>query len=905
MGIRGAKKAFSTAWVTNERTGFVNQTESALAFSDSSPDRTLTITPVGDYFDFYQANIRYRKTAAETIQISADHGMHYIYYDNGVLGETVIFSRSLITEKVWVASVYWDSTNSVSIYLGDERHGIAMSGPTHEYLHDRLGTAWESGLALDGILADEAGDDDTHAQFGYEAGAILDEDLQHSIARDTAPASIPLFYKDGATDFWRRDAASNFPVKSFSGGSGRLARNEFTGGAWQQTEIDNVKFVLTHIFATNDSAQPVIAVQGEEQYDNQISARQGAADEINEITTAGLPFAEFVPLGTIIFQTSTGYTNAVKARIRTTDEGDDYVDFRQFTLSSVGSVNNHSNLSGLTNVDHPASAIENDSLVVGVTTRDAFDTILGGISNPTAGDGITFVTADTTGATTPGAITVTPGDSDGDVPGGVFNITGGAANCASSVDAGGNVNITGGASTDDGATDSGDGGEVRIKGGDSESQTSGGIWIDPGQGVGGDTNGEVRFGAVNLPNVGFGFGITPTSFFHVSNSREETTVIRFNNTHVNVQKVKLVVGSGDAGFEISNGTLLLKASSDNTFLSVNSGTPNNAMSLSSGRLSINPSSNDFDIRWDADGIADAFVCDAGDAEVRIGGGFDSTGITMDMAGNLSTDGDIIAANFVDPATNNFRLSLTTAMPVTTSDVTAASTLYLAQYTGNHMAVHDGTRWLNLKSAELSLNISGYTADRVYDIFAYSNSGTLAIESLIWTDGLNRATALTRLDGMLVKTGDTTRRYVGTIRITDTLGECEDSVLHRYVWNWQNQVERRIYWFDTTGHTYETNTYRQWRATAANKTEFIVGLASMISVHVRGFCDDSGRLAGVIDNTTSPPSWNAVLNTLSTEISLDASGNTYVTEGYHYGTIIQYGDTGADFDSGIFDGYVKG
>jgi hypothetical protein len=46
------------------------------------------------------------------------------------------------------------------------------------------------------------------------------------------------------------------------------------------------------------------------------------------LNTIGAPAQEFTPLYTLIFQTATAYSNDVQARIRTTDDGDDYIDWR-------------------------------------------------------------------------------------------------------------------------------------------------------------------------------------------------------------------------------------------------------------------------------------------------------------------------------------------------------------------------------------------------------------------------------------------------------------------------------------------------------------------------------------------------------------------------------------------------
>jgi hypothetical protein len=345
----------------HEPTGFPNITDSTISFDDMT--RTLTITPSGESFYFYEKGVKYTKNDSDSIQITDVEGLHYIYFSSGVLTEVVNpdFSSSGELFKLYptVSVVYWDNENSKHIYLSEERHGLLMDGATHSYQHIFEGTRYRSGLALYDISSDASGNNDSSAQISVSAGIIQDEDLIININDDvpqnlSLPANIPIYYKVGA-GLWRRDNANNFPVKSFVGGSNRLAWNQFTGGSWQQTEVTNTDFVLAHIFATNDIDNPIIAVQGQADYvGNPITglanAREGALIEINNLITSGLPFIEFKPIGTLIYETDNGYTNTVKARIRRTDTGDDYVDFRFSTGTSVNIIQGasaHNNLSGL------------------------------------------------------------------------------------------------------------------------------------------------------------------------------------------------------------------------------------------------------------------------------------------------------------------------------------------------------------------------------------------------------------------------------------------------------------------------------------------------------------------------------------------------------------------------------
>jgi len=331
-------------------TGFQNRTESTIAFDDGL--LTFTVAPVAGSFSYWINGVKFEKTTPQTQVIPDTEGLYFFYFDGENIGYATSVTTALFYDYALIAVIYWNATDNEHILLGDERH--AMMPPSVHYLwHRTFGTAWIDGLALTDLLVDQSGDVDTHAQLGYSAGEIRDEDLGFTPAADAAPTQIPVFHKDGALGLWRRFTATNFPVRSYLGlGTNRLAWNEFTGGAWQQTEATNNDYILAHLFATNDPLQPVIAIQGQAEYATLILARTGAIEELDTLILGGLPFVEFVPLGTVIFQTSNGYANAVQARTVSTDLGADYVDWRAVQRASAGAAVDHGSLSGLPDDDH-------------------------------------------------------------------------------------------------------------------------------------------------------------------------------------------------------------------------------------------------------------------------------------------------------------------------------------------------------------------------------------------------------------------------------------------------------------------------------------------------------------------------------------------------------------------------
>ena len=270
------------------------------------------------------------------------------------------------------------------------------------------------------------------------------------------------------------------------------------------------------------------------------------------------------------------------------------------------------------------------------------------------------------------------------------------------------------------------------------------------------------------------------------------------------------------------------------------------------------------------------------------GGTTATGATQTVtpgtSGYLLTSGGAsavptwaAAATVVTP-TNvcNGRLTLTSVTPFTTS-VSAATTLFFTPYEGNQIALYDGSSTWNVRTlTEISITLVGLTASKPYDVWVYDNAGTPTLELLVWTNDTTRATALTTQDGVYVKTGATTRRYVGTIYIDSGGGAVSDTYLLRHVYNAYNRESRAMRRLSATGSwTYSINTKRQANADTANQLSFMDGL---------GETAVSARLIAVAQNTSQ-----AVINVgigldstsvfatgdLSSEVSTPAAGQTFV------------------------------
>jgi hypothetical protein len=170
-----------------------------------------------------------------------------------------------------------------------------------------------------------------------------------------------------------------------------------------------------------------------------------------------------------------------------------------------------------------------------------------------------------------------------------------------------------------------------------------------------------------------------------------------------------------------------------------------------------------------------------------------------------------------------RLTLESGVAIPTTNQTAKTNVYFTPTNGEHVALFDGTRWGLYAFTEITLALGTITSGKNYDVFLYNNAGTLTLElSAAWTNDTTPADAITTQDGVAVKSGATTRRWLGTIRTTSTT-TTEDSLTKRFVWNLYNRTARPMVVTETADSwAYGTNTVRQANGNTANKVEYVVG-----------------------------------------------------------------------------------
>lgn len=196
-----------------------------------------------------------------------------------------------------------------------------------------------------------------------------------------------------------------------------------------------------------------------------------------------------------------------------------------------------------------------------------------------------------------------------------------------------------------------------------------------------------------------------------------------------------------------------------------------------------------------------------------------------------------AANLVAMAPTlipGLRLTLTSGYPQGGAN-TSGSTLYYSPLTHGCIGLYDGTKWVVRETAEVSMSIAGILINTNYDVFARWSGAAVVLSVAQWTTDTARV-ALARQNGILVKGGDSTFRYIGTIR-GSAASTTADSSTQRFVWNYYNRKRTRMARMESTGNWSVSNAgstyWRRANNSATNRLEFVVG-ETYLNVDVRAF-----------------------------------------------------------------------
>ncbi len=327
----------------------------------------------------------------------------------------------------------------------------------------------------------------------------------------------------------------------------------------------------------------------------------------------------------------------------------------------------------------------------------------------------------------------------------------------------------------------------------------------------------------------------------------------------------------------------------------------------------------------ASGSTASIITPTGVAAASYGSSTQTVQVTVNAAGQITAISNVTitggATGVISYSLCQGRLTTESGVPVSTSDRTAQATIYFTPYLGNLLGVYDGvSAWVMFGLTEISLALSSLTSGKNYDVFVYSNAGVLTLElSAAWTDDVTRATALVLQDGVPVKSGATTRRWIGTLRTTGTT-TTEDSAAKRFLWNAYNRVPRPMANTPETTDTwnYTTATFRQANANTANQLAYVTGdigtsvEALVTAMHSSSNGSNATNAVGV--DSTSTPSGTMSFGVTGVQLST-ASYQGYPGLGYHFlawlefsvasGTTTWYGDAGVAYLQSGITGTVLG
>lgn len=225
-------------------------------------------------------------------------------------------------------------------------------------------------------------------------------------------------------------------------------------------------------------------------------------------------------------------------------------------------------------------------------------------------------------------------------------------------------------------------------------------------------------------------------------------------------------------------------------------------------------------------------------------------------------------------------------------------IYYVKYNGDQIDVpiNDYTRVRKLihnrNSEGPNIDIIGWDASKLYDIWIYESADEQpTLESLAWNNSgagtSARTTDIAEYHGRYIKSGDSTRLYLGTIMTTAVAGQVLDKLRLRTLWNYYNRVSfKDLGVDDTNSWLINTAVYTAFNAGNVNwKHEFIIGVDEyeMVASLIVNLSQQTPRVAIALDGIV----FDASKSTASYESdaanthSITAKFAAHVGVGYHY------------------------
>lgn len=256
-----------------------------------------------------------------------------------------------------------------------------------------------------------------------------------------------------------------------------------------------------------------------------------------------------------------------------------------------------------------------------------------------------------------------------------------------------------------------------------------------------------------------------------------------------------------------------------------------------------------------------------------------------------------------------RLTLTSGVPVTTADVTSATSIFVSPYQGNVVTTYDlGLAWVPHSFSQVAIALGTLSADVNYDVFGWYTNGVVgAFLGPSWASATARGTGastteLTLQDGLYVNAvaiSSTVAKaglYLGTVRTTTTT-TTEDSLAKRFLWNMYHRKLRPMRVLESTDSwNYTTATWRQANASTANQLAFVLGLEEEV-VTAQCYAPSTNASAGRYTTIGLDVTNAKTVETLSWSVTSGVFNSSWANYkgfpglGYHFLAWLEYSNTG--------------
>lgn len=203
-----------------------------IAWTDTSPDRTLTVSGISYYYKGTLVS-----NVSDTVQIPATTGLWFLSFDDTTGNLTASHDAWDLYTQIPVATVHWNGTSGAAV---NERHGLRDIS-FHAMLHYSVGARYGSGMSM---IAPALNMPST-VSFG--SGSIWDEDLQTVIDPSTS------------VRVWHETAAGVWTWATSNSLYGTTMRYVDTP-SYTLTDYTNSQFGVMWVYATPDLSVPIYVI---------------------------------------------------------------------------------------------------------------------------------------------------------------------------------------------------------------------------------------------------------------------------------------------------------------------------------------------------------------------------------------------------------------------------------------------------------------------------------------------------------------------------------------------------------------------------------------------------------------------------------------------------------------------